>query len=411
MASIGPEYPRGTRLQTGLQDIISTAVTGVDWLIVAFAALLALYGYIQGFIVGVLSLAGFALGAFLGTRIAPLLLSNGSRSPYSPLFGLVGALIVGGVLATGLEGVGLRVRSALRITPLRTVDGLLGALLTGCVGLGIAWIVGSVALQSTSSAALRQDIQRSTILHHLDQILPPSGPILHALARFDPLPSVHGPAADVPAPTTGILAAPAVKAARASVVRVVGTACGLGIEGSGWVAGPDLVVTNAHVVAGEGDTVVEPGGNTPGRRAHVVAFNPHDDIAILRVPGLHERVLPLAADPRSGTAAAIMGYPEDGPFDVEPGRIGQTTVLSTEDAYGNGPVMRRITSLRGRVRPGNSGGPMIDSGGHVVATVFAAIVGGSGGNGGFAVPNALVRAQLAAGAARHGTVSTQSCAG
>jgi S1-C subfamily serine protease len=106
-----------------------------------------------------------------------------------------------------------------------------------------------------------------------------------------------------------------------------------------------------------------------------------------------------------------MGYPEDGPFDVEPGRIGQTTAVNTEDAYGNGPVLRRITSLRGHVRPGNSGGPMVDAAGHVVATVFAAIVGGSGESGGFAVPNALVRDQLAASAARHGSVSTQGCAG
>jgi S1-C subfamily serine protease len=200
-----------------------------------------------------------------------------------------------------------------------------------------------------------------------------------------------------------------VRGARASVVRIVGTACGLGIEGSGWVAGPDLVVTNAHVVAGEADTVVEPHGASPGLPAHAVAFDPHDDIAILRVPGLREPTLPLAADPRPGTAAAIMGYPQDGPFDIEPGRIGQTSVVSTEDAYGNGPVLRRITSLRGRVRPGNSGGPMVDTTGHVVATVFAAIVGSSGGEGGFAVPNALVQAQLKAGAGRPGSVSTQGC--
>jgi hypothetical protein len=300
-------------------------VTGVDWLIVAFTALLALYGFMQGFIVGVLSLVGFAAGAFLGTRVGPLLLPSGSRSPYAPLFGLVGALIAGGVLATGFEGVGLRARAAMRLPGLRTVDGLLGGVLTGCVGLGIAWIVGSVALQSTSSAALRRDVQRSAILRELNQVMPPSGPILHALARFDPLPSVHGPAADVPAPSGGILGAPGVRRARASVVRIVGTACGLGIEGSGWVAGPDLVVTNAHVVAGESDTVVEVHGDSPGLPAHAVAFDPHDDIAILRVPGLHEPALPLVSDPRPGTAAAIMGYPQDGPFDVEAGRIGQTS--------------------------------------------------------------------------------------
>jgi S1-C subfamily serine protease len=363
----------------------------------------------QGFIVGVLSLVGFAAGAFVGTRIGPLLLPDGSHSPYAPLFGLVGALIAGGVLATGFEGVGMRMRAAVRLPQLRTVDGLLGGVLTGCVGLGIAWIVGSVALQSTGSLALRRDIQRSAILKQLNQLLPPSGPILHALARFDPLPSVHGPAADVPPPSGGVLSTPGVRGARAGVVRIVGTACGLGIEGSGWVAAPDLVVTNAHVVAGEADTVVEPGGQAPGLSAHAVAFDPHNDIAILRVPGLHQPVLSLASDPRPGTSAAIMGYPEDGPFDIEAGRIGQTTLVSTEDAYGNGPVLRRITSLRGRVRPGNSGGPMIDSAGQVVATVFAAIVGPSGGSGGFAVPNALVRAQLGAGSARHGSVSTQGC--
>jgi S1-C subfamily serine protease len=385
-------------------------VTGVDWLIVAFAALLALYGYMQGFIVGVLSLAGFAIGAFLGTRLAPLILPSGSRSPYAPLFGLLGALVAGGVLASGFEGLGVHARAALRLPGLRTVDGLLGAALTACVGLGIAWIVGAVALQSSGSRPLREDIQRSAILSELDQLLPPSGPILHALARFDPLPSVRGPAADVPPPTVGILAAPAVRRAARSVVRVVGTACGLGIEGSGWVAGHDLVVTNAHVVAGENDTVVEPGGASPGLAARVLDFDPRDDVAVLSVPGLNEPTLPLAADPRPGIAAAILGYPLDGPFDAEPGRIGQTREVSTEDAYGRGPVLRSITSLRGRVRPGNSGGPMVDQAGQVVATVFAAIVGSSSGEGGFAVPNALVRQQLAV-AARNQTVSTGPCAG
>jgi uncharacterized membrane protein required for colicin V production len=183
-------------------------LTGVDWLIVAFTSLLAIYGYLQGFIVGVMSLVGFAVGAFVGTRVGPLLLPSGSHSPYAPLFGLLGALLAGGVLASGLEGVGVRVRAALRIPGLRAIDGLLGAVLTACVGLGIAWIVGAVALQSSGSRPLRVDIQRSVILRQLNEILPPSGPILHALARFDPLPSIAGPSANVPPPTRGILAAP-----------------------------------------------------------------------------------------------------------------------------------------------------------------------------------------------------------
>lgn len=386
-------------------------MTGVDWLIVAFTVLLAMYGYAQGFIVGALSLVGFGLGAFLGTRLAPLVLPGGSHSQYAPLFGLLGALLAGAVLASGFEGVGARARMFLRLPGLRTVDGLLGAALTASVALGIAWIVGAIALQSSGSEVLRRDIQRSAILAELNQLLPPSGPILHALAAIDPIPSVRGPQADVSPPPPGIVGAPAVDAAGASVVKVLGTACGLGIEGSGWVAAPGVVVTNAHVVAGENDTTVQVGGNPPGLDADVIDFDPHDDIAVLRVTGLHEPVLQLAANPQSGTAAAILGYPLDGPFDKEPGRIGQTETVSTEDAYGNGPVLRSITALRGRVRPGNSGGPMIDAGGQVVATVFAAITGSTSGEGGFAVPNALVRAQLQAALARNAPVSTGACAG
>jgi S1-C subfamily serine protease len=278
------------------------------------------------------------------------------------------------------------------------------------VGLAIAWIIGAVALQSASSPQLRGDVQHSTILAALDRLLPPSGPILNALSRFDPLPSVRGPAADVPAPTRGIVAAPGVRAAAKSVVRVSGTACGLGIEGSGWVAAPGVVVTNAHVVAGETDTEVQIGGVGTGLPARVIAFDPRDDIAVLRVHGLGQPVLPLAANPAPGTSAAILGYPLDGRFDGEPGRIGQTTTVSTQDAYGNGPVLRSITSLRGRVRPGNSGGPMVDGHGRVVATVFAALTGTSR-RGGFAVPNRLVRTELATAGERTAAVTTGRCAG
>ena len=386
-------------------------MTGVDWLIVAFTVLLAMYGYAQGFIVGALSLVGFALGAFLGTRLAPLVLPGGSHSEYAPLFGLLGALLAGAVLASGFEGVGARARRFLRLPGLRTVDGLLGAALTASVALGIAWIVGAIALQSSNSNVLRQDIQRSAILRGLNNLLPPSGAILHALARIDPLPSVRGPQANVAAPPPGIVNAPAVDSASPSVVRVLGTACGLGIEGSGWVAAPSVVVTNAHVVAGENDTTVEVDGNPPVLDADVIGFDAHDDIAVLRVPGLHEPVLHLASSAKPGTAAAILGYPLDGPFDKQPGRLGQTEEVSTEDAYGNGPVLRSITALRGRVRPGNSGGPMVGRGGQVVATVFAAITGSPSGEGGFAVPNALVSSQLQKALARSRLVSTGACAG
>jgi S1-C subfamily serine protease len=386
-------------------------VTTVDLVIIAFCALLALYGYTQGFVVGVMSLIGFAAGAFIGTRVGPLLLPGGSHSQYAPLFGLFGALLAGGILAAGLEGVGIHVRAALRLPGLRTIDGVLGAALTACIGLGIAWIVGAVAVGSSASPSLRADVRRSSIIRTLDQLLPPSGPILHALAHFDPLPSVTGPEAAVGPPPRGIAAAPAVQAAAPSVVRVLGTACGLGIEGSGWVAAPGLVVTNAHVVAGETDTTVEVRGNPPNLPAQLVDFDPHDDIAVLRVPGLGQRPLPMAADPASGTPAAIIGYPEDGPLNIQPARIAATVVATTQDAYGNGPVERSVEPLRGLVRPGNSGGPIVDLRGDVVGTVFAAINGAGSGSDGLAVPNALVRRQLARAEARSGAVSSGPCAG
>lgn len=384
-------------------------MTGIDWVIVAFTVLLAIYGYMQGFIVGALSLAGFAAGAFVGTRLAPLLLSDGARSPYAPLFGLLGAVLVGGVLASGFEGLGARVRGVLRLPGLRTVDGLLGAALTACVALGIAWIIGAVVLQSSSSRPLRTDLQRSAILTELDQLLPPSGAILDALARLDPLPSVRGPAADVAPPSPRVLHAAGVRAAKDGVVRVFGTACGLGVEGSGWVAARDLVVTNAHVVAGETDTAIQIGGVGASRPAAVVGFDVHDDVAVLRVSGLG-RPLRLAPDARRGAAVAILGYPLDGAFDAEPGRIGQTQGVSTQNAYGQGHVLRQITALRGKVRPGNSGGPVVDANGRVLATVFASLTG-TARRGGFAVPNAVVRAQLGRASSRTASVGTGHCGG
>ncbi|HEY7960679.1 MAG TPA: MarP family serine protease [Solirubrobacteraceae bacterium] len=353
---------------------------------------MAFFGSRRGFIVGVLSFGGFALGAFLGTRLGPLLLPLGSSSPYAPAFGLLGALLAGAILASGLEGVGWRLRRTLLIPGLGALDGLLGAALSAAIGLGIVWIVAAVAAQAPGQAQLRAEVQRSLILRDLNRVLPPSGPILDALARLDPLPSIAGPSPNVAAPPPKIATAPAVRAASRSVVRVLGTACGLAIEGSGWVARPDEVVTNAHVVAGEQDTTVQVGGRSPSLPAQLIAFDATDDVAVLRVAQLGLPALALLADPPSGRAGGILGYPENGPFDIRAGRIGETQKVLTQDAYGRGPVARLLTPLRGVVRPGNSGGPLVDASGQVLTTVFAGTVGTSppGPRGGYGVANATV---------------------
>jgi S1-C subfamily serine protease len=381
-------------------------MTGLDWVILGLVLLLALFGWAQGFVAGLLAFVGFAVGAWIGARVAPLILSDGSESAYAPVFGLMGGLLLGALLAMGFEGVGARLRRRFDAVPVfSALDGALGAILTAAVGLGVVWILGALAV-SGGSPDLRREVRRSFVLQELNTVMPPSGPLLNALARFDPFPRINGPEVKVAPPRRGITADTDVKAAQASVVRILGTACGLGVEGSGWVAGPGLVVTNAHVVAGQDDTRVLVRGTGPSLSAQAVAFNSHDDIAVLRVPGLHAPALPLASEAKRGGSAAILGFPRNGPFDVRAARIGETRRVVTQDAYGDGPVTRTIVSLRGLVRSGNSGGPVIDAEGRVVGTIFAATT--TGVAGGYAVPDSVVREALSGAG---GPVSTGHCAG
>jgi hypothetical protein len=380
-------------------------LTTLDWIIIAFTLLMAVWGYGQGLITGGLSLAGFAAGAFIGSRLGPLVLEEGSHSPYAPLFALLGAVMIGGVLASGLELVGLHLRGRLD-ERIGLLDGVGGSVLVACLGLFLVWIAGAAALQTPGARDLREPIQRSAILKELNEVLPPSGVILKALARFDPFPSIRGPAADVPAPNAKIARDPDVAAAGGSVVRVLGTACGLGVQGSGWVAGDGIVVTNAHVVAGQDDTTVQPGGEGPALDAQAIWYDSRNDLAILQVAGMSGApALSMNVNAEPGTSAAVLGFPENGSYDVRPARVGQTTTVVTQDAYGRGPVQRRITSLRGLVRPGNSGGPAVDASGRVVATIFAAAT--SRTRTGYGVPDSVVRDAL--GRAR-GPVDTGPCA-
>jgi uncharacterized membrane protein required for colicin V production len=389
-------------------------VTLVDLVIIVLVLLMALQGFARGFLVGATALAGFIGGAYIGSRLAPPLLSGGSHSPYAPLFSLGGAVLVGGVVGALFEGVARRARRFVWLPGLRMADGLLGAILTGCIGLGLAWIIGAALLQTSNQfslpASFRRSLARSVILRDLDSALPPSGSILNALGRIDPLPGVNGQIAHVPAPSGRILRTAGVSAARGSVVRILGTACNLGIEGSGWVAGDGLVVTNAHVVAGERYTSVQLDGAGRQLPASVVLFDPHNDIAILRVSGLSARALALASGPIQGESAAILGFPLNGRFKARAARLGATQTTATTNAYGN-PAVRLISSLRGLVQSGNSGGPMVDSAGKVIGTVFAEITNAPANEpSGLAVPNSVVRGELlTARAALHG-VSTESCA-
>jgi S1-C subfamily serine protease len=222
--------------------------------------------------------------------------------------------------------------------------------------------------------------------------LPPSGPLLNVLRHIDPTPAISGPDANVRAPKAAIARDPDVQRAGDSVVKILGTACGLGIEGSGWVGGPGLVVTNAHVVAGEDDTTVtlRSGATLDASAVH---YEPRNDLAILRVAGMEVAALRLAPRVAKGTAVAVLGYPENGPLAITPARVGSTGEVVSQDSYGRGPVRRRMTPFRGQVLSGNSGGPAVDAGGRVLTTVFAAEQG-QGRPGGLGVPAGIVRRAL-----------------
>lgn len=368
-------------------------MTAIDWAIVIFAALLVPFGWRQGLIVGGLTLVGFAAGAFVGSRVGPLVLAEGSESPYAPLTALAGGLIVGGVFAVLLEGIGLAIRDRV-VTSRggRTIDSIGGALVLAVLALAISWVIGAVALNAPGLKQYRADVQRSRILAALNETFPPSGPLLNVLNRIDPTPALRGPSADVGPPEKGIVTDPEIEAAAASVVRVLGTACGLSITGSGWVAAPEIVVTNAHVVAGEDETEVEAQDGSL-LEAYAVFYAPRNDLAILRVPGLANQ--PLSFDPssRSGTPGAIAGFPGGGPFTLEAARLGTTGEVTSEDSYGRGPIQRKMTSFRGEVRSGNSGGPVIDGDGEVLTTVFASALGG-GAPEGLGVPNSVAKRAL-----------------
>jgi S1-C subfamily serine protease len=366
-------------------------VTVLDWAIVAFTVALAMWGYRQGLIVGALTLVGFGAGAVAGGRLGPLVLSQGSESPYAPLCAALGALLVGALVAVTVESLALGLRARLIRRPaLHLADGAGGAALIACVALGLAWVFGAVALHAPATEQLRADVQRSVILRGLNDFLPPSGPLLNALDRVDPAPSVLGPAAPGRPPGDAIAADPDVLAAGGGVVRVLSTACGLGVEGSGWAVRPGLVVTNAHVVAGADDITVTT-QNGVELEATTVYYAPEQDLAMLRV-GANLPTLPLFTQPRPGSPAAVLGYPENGPYALSPARVGETRDTVTEDSYGEGPVERPITAVRGLVRSGNSGGPVVDARGRAVGTIFAATT--SGPAGGFAIPAEVVRDAL-----------------
>ena len=378
----------------------------MDLFIALFVVVSVLRGARTGFLAGVFSLVGVVVGASVGSRIAHSLMPDGGNPIYGAgitLGSILAFSVLGEVVARSMGG---SIRNRLSSPASATLDGLGGALLGLALSLVLVWAIGVFALQSPPLAGLQPVAQDSQILQTLKERMP-SGLLTRAVADLQPLPKIHGPEPEVAAPEGNIVNDPDVQAASERTLRVTGIACGYGVEGSAWVAGQDLVVTNAHVVAGETATRVQIGGAGPYLPAEVVVFDQRNDIAVLRVEDLGLDPLPVAAA-RPGEAAAVIGFPENGGLDIEPARTGTTQRVVSTDAYDNGPVERVVTSFRVYVRPGNSGGPAVDANGRVVSTIFASRTDSE--NSGYGVPSRIVQRHLQAAASRSAPVSTGGCA-
>jgi hypothetical protein len=358
-------------------------VTLTDVLLILWVAIFAVQGGFRGLIAQALSLIGLGIGALAGSWIAPHLLAD--NSPWVSFASLVGAVVGASLLGAASASLSEGPRRFLAFRPgLRLVDSAAGGIVGAALGLALAWLLAVVALHQPG-LGFRKDVRDSTILPKLMRAVPPDR-VLQALNRFDPFPELTIGGAPLPPPDVSVLETPGAKAAAGSVVKIHGTACGLGTQGSGWIVRRGLVATNAHVIAGEHDTqVLAPNGQQLGARP--VYVDAKNDVALLRVASLS--VPPLAVDQNGSfpKPVVILGYPRDGPLKATAATAGAPREVLAPDAYDRRVSARVVVPMRGKVQPGESGGPVVDGRGSVVAMVFA---GAKRGASGYAVPVDLV---------------------
>ncbi|GAC1339257.1 MAG: acid resistance serine protease MarP [Candidatus Dormibacteria bacterium] len=367
------------------------------------------------------SVAGLVAGLLIGALVARPLASAISRNDAGSQATVATAVLLSVVLVVqGLgTAIGYRVRSATlrrRNGDFARLDSLLGALVATLATFAAAWFLGLTFGQSRSQALDRQ-IQRSAVLRSFDALAPQLPPRLAEVgnvirgARFpNPFASLV-PEVGAPATLPASVDTPGVRAARDATVRVLARGCGVGqVEaGSGWPIAVDYLVTNAHVVAGGSQVTVDvPGGDA--LPATVVLYDPNADVAVLHVAGLGLQPLPTASgDPARGTLGAVIGYPGGAREQtVVPAAVNGSETARGYNIYNSQTVDRRIAVLHAVVRPGNSGGPVVDLQGQVIGLVFAASTNDQGE--GYALTIPQVRADLDAGTQRRGAVSTQDCA-
>ncbi len=352
----------------------------LDWLLVLVVLAYALSGYWQGFVTGAFATAGLLVGGFAGIWLAPQLLGGAEPSVWVSLGALFVVLVCASFGQALLQYAGSRLRDRIRWQPVRALDAVGGACLSVAAVLIVGWMLG-VAISGSSIPGIAPMVRDSKVLNSVNEVMPAQAQgVLRSFDRvvgssFFPRylePFARERIVEVPAPARGILTLPAVQRSELSVFKIRGNnRCGEGIEGTGFLYSPSRLMTNAHVVAGVTKPLVRVG--TRNLPATVVYYDADIDVAVLSVE-IDGPTVRFDKSGKEGQAGAVLGYPNDGPFDAQPVRIRSEQRLRSPDIYGRGTVTREVFSLRGKIRPGNSGGPLVSRDGTVLGVVFAASI-------------------------------------
>ena len=387
----------------------------LDWLLVVLVLAYAVSGYWQGFIAGAFATGGLLLGGLIGVWLAPMVLGDARPALWVSLAALFVVLVCASFGQAILQFAGARIRARIKWQPARALDAMGGAVLSMAAVLVVAWALG-VAVSGAKLPWASSEVRESAVLDRVDGVMPANA--VQALNSFNDVvgssffPRYLEPFAperivEVGPPPPRIGRDPDVRRAGDGVYKIRGeNSCSRGVEGTGFLYARNRVMTNAHVVAGVDRPDVIVGEREI--RAEVVYYNPDIDIAVLAVDGLRGRPLRFDREGRPRQAAAVLGYPQDGPYNVQGARIRGEQRLRSPDIYGEGTVVREVYSLRSLVRPGNSGGPLVSSAGRVLGVIFAASV--TDGDTGYALTADQVAKAAAQGLMGRNEVGTGRCA-
>lgn len=392
----------------------------VDVLVLLMAVGAVVAGARQGMVTAVASLTGVFVGLVLGFKLAPLLVEHFDSPVTKVAFTLSILVLMVAVGETLGVVVGRSIRDRMHLESVRQVDSVLGTVVLGLAVLVVCWLV-ALPLSSASFPGLASAVRRSAVLGAVDRVMPEAARQLptelrrqlHSTGFPDVLsPFSATPLVEVAPPDPALQVSPVVQQLRSSVLKVRGRAsrCGRALEGTGFVVGPDRVMTNAHVVAGTDEVGVE-GPDGRRRPGTVVFYDPETDIAVIAVQGLGAGVRPLSFAPSAattGASAIVLGFPLDGPYQAAAARVRDRIQLRGPDIYDSGTVQRDVYTVRATVRSGNSGGPLVDPDGQVLGVVFGAAVDDA--DTGFVLTADEVADELAAGLAATAPVGTGPCA-